>query len=137
MKINIKPDKGKAKSIREIIKDRRKFVSTYGDKIYSTVICENYYEIIKELAVAIFLAKGNKFIGQYAHKELFEEMSNLFKFDSTIISFLEDFRTRRNGSMYYGQPFDKSFLDNHLPKILDIIKKLDMFLDHELKEENE
>jgi hypothetical protein len=137
MKVNIKSDKEKARSIRKIIKDRRKFVSTYGLKIYPTVICENYYEIIKELAVAIFLIKGKKFIGQYAHKELFEELSISFGFNDSLIYFLNDFRTRRNGSRYYGQPFDKSFLDNHLSKILEIIKKLDFFLDKELGVENE
>jgi type IV secretory pathway VirB4 component len=135
MKIKFQPDK--AKAIRKALKERRNFVIKKENEKFLSIVCENYYEIIKELTIAIFILRGIKFIDRNSYKELLENLRKLINLDPLFINFLQDFRTRRNGSMYYGQPFNENYLENHLEKILDIIKRLDSYLDKELGVKNE
>ena len=77
MIIKINPDKEKAKSMLNLIEDREKFIlSSSINEINSTIIAENYYEIIKELATIIALLDGFKVAGESAHKDLIEYISN-------------------------------------------------------------
>lgn len=137
MKIKIQPDLEKARSIKKMIISRKKFVKLYKDKVFATVICENYYEIIKELATALCLTKGIKFTGQYAHKKLIEELVKLVGFDESFLVFLDDLRIRRNGSLYYGKAFGDSYLKNNSEKIEVIIERIEKVLDKQVGIEDE
>jgi len=132
MKIKIQPDLEKAKGIKNLIQSRKDFVNNFRGKIFPTVICENYYEIIKELATALFLSKGVKFVGEHAHKELIENIAKLLNFEESLLNFLDDFRVRRNGSLYYGEPFEKVYLNNNKEKIELLIKKIEDCLDKQI-----
>ncbi|MBU2576366.1 MAG: hypothetical protein KKF50_01455 [Nanoarchaeota archaeon] len=137
MKIKVQPDLEKARSIIKIIESRKKFVETYKNKIYSTVICENYYEIIKELATALCLSRGFKFVGKYAHKELIEMTVNLVNLDESFLFFLDDLRQRRNGSLYYGEEFGDNYLVNNQKKFNEIIEKIEKELNNKIEGSDE
>ena len=132
MKITIQPDLEKAGAIRNIIQSRKKFIKKYRGKIFTTIICENYYEVIKELATALFLSKGIKFVGEYSHKELIEETVKLMNLGNSLLVFLNDLRIRRNGSLYYGEQFEDNYLLNNEYKIVLVIKKLEILLEKQL-----
>jgi len=91
---------------------------------YSTIIAENYYEIIKELMTAILLSKGIKTIGENAHKELITEISKEKILSAEENYLIDDLRKRRNNSYYSGEPINKIFLENHSHQLEEIIKKL-------------
>ena len=133
MKINVQRDLEKVRSMRGIINGRLDFIKEFKGKVFATVICENYYEVIKELAVVLFLCRGVKFVGEYSHKELIGEVINLVGLDDSVLIFLDDLRARRNGSLYYGEGFEDIYLGNNGDKIESIIKKLSGALDKELK----
>ncbi len=132
MKITIRPDLEKARAIKKMIQGRKKFVKDFNGKVFSTIICENYYEIIKELATALFLSKGIKFVGEYAHKDLISETIKLMNLDESFLVFLDDLRIRRNGSLYYGEEFKSSYLINNGNKLKFMIKKIEGYLDKEI-----
>lgn len=132
MKIKIQPDLEKAESIKKIIRERKEFIKSFRGKRFPTIICENYYEIIKELSTAIFLTKGIKFVGEYAYKELIEEIAKLLNFEEETLVFLNDLRIRRNGSLYYGEAFEELYLKNNEFKIEVVIEKIEKFLDNEI-----
>lgn len=135
MKIKIQADLEKANAIKNMIFDRKDFIKKFKDKVFTTIICENYYEVIKELSTALFLCKGIKFVGEYAHKELIEETIKLLDLDGSFLVFLDDLRVRRNGSLYYGEQFEDIYLKNNEPKIVLVIDKLENILEKELKNE--
>ena len=134
MKLKIKPDREKARGIKNITQSRKNFIKYCKGKIFPTIICENYYEILKELATAIFLSEGIKFVGEYAHKEIFEELSKLMGLEQFEFYLLDDLRIRRNGSLYYGEPFEEIYLKNNEEKIELLMKKIESFLNKELEE---
>lgn len=133
MKIKIQPDFEKAKAIKEMIFSRKDFIKKFNGKVFTTILCENYYEIIKELSTALFLCKGIKFVGEYAHKDLIEEVVKLLGLDESFFIFLDDLRIRRNGSLYYGEQFEQNYLNNNEYKLKLVINKLESLLDKELK----
>ena len=118
------PDKEKAKSILKLIKEREEFVSTIDSEKFTTNAVENYYEILKELASALLLLKGLKALGEYAHKDLIDSLSNYKEFSESDILFLNDLRIKRNNSAYEGKKIDPIYLINNKSRILKLIDKL-------------
>ena len=131
MKLYIQPDLEKSRSMIKLVSKRKDFINKFKNKAFTTVICENYYEIIKELATALFLSKGIKFVGEYAHKELIEETIKFLNLETSYFVFLDDLRIRRNGSLYYGEPFEDIYLKNNENKIKFIISSVEKFLNKE------
>lgn len=132
MIIKISPDKEKAKSILNMTEDREKFLSTIDAGRFSTIAAENYYEIIKELAAAIFLVEGFKAIGEYAHKELIDNLSNYKEFEGWEIDIMNDLRTKRNKSSYEGKQIESVYLTNKKEVLAGIITKLKNLLSKKL-----
>lgn len=134
MKIKIKPDKEKAKSILKLVKSREDFLNQLEKiKAPSTMVAENYYEIIKELCTALLFVKGYKTLGRYAHKELIDSMKD-YKLSEFEIGILQDLRTRRNKSSYEGKPIEPIYIENKKEKLKDIIDKLKKILKYKIKE---
>ena len=123
MKIKTTPEKERAKSILRMIRKREKFVKNIKQSQFSTIIAENYYEIIKELCTAIALSNGYKFTSENAYKELIDFMRN-YKINEHEIEIMQDLRIRRNKSSYEGQPIEKIYLDNKKEDLLIIIRRL-------------
>ena len=125
MIIKINPDREKASSILQMVELREKFLkSLENKKANTTIIAENYYEIIKELCNAIGLAKGYKSIGTYAHKEIINLIGENKEFDESDIETMQDLRARRNKSSYEGKLIEEVYLENKEKDLLSIIKKL-------------
>ena len=122
------PDKERAKSIFEIVKVREQSLKEI-EKInaYSTIIAENYYEIIKELCMAIALAEGYKAIGENAHKDAINYVEKC-GFDEYEIGTMQDLRVRRNKSSYEGKPIEEIYLTNTRADLLKLISKLKSIL---------
>ena len=133
MKIKTYSDKEKVKSMLNVVKNRENFVKTANFKEFPTIIAENYYEIIKELISSLLLLDGFKTIGENAHKELIESLSNYKEFEEYEIKLIDDLRIRRNKSSYEGKPFEKTYLDDKKSKITKIIDKLKRVINKKLK----
>ncbi|MDD5132901.1 MAG: hypothetical protein PHD81_03815 [Candidatus Nanoarchaeia archaeon] len=127
------PDKEKVNSIINLIKIRKEFVLSSDPEKFTTVVVENYYEIIKELATAILLLDGLKAIGEFAHKELIEELAKYKEFEESEIKIMDDLRIKRNKSSYEGKPIEKSYLENKKEYLSKIIDKLENLLNKKLK----
>ena len=121
--LKVTPDKERAKSILGMIKQREKFINNINENEFSTILAENYYEIIKELCTAIALTEGYKFIGENAHKELIDFMKNYNMGEDQLV-IMNDLRIRRNKSSYEGKPIEQIYLHNKKADLLIIIKKL-------------
>ena len=124
MILKITPDKEKAKSILQLIKEREDFVKTIDNEKFSTNTVENYYEIIKELASALILLDGFKSTGENAHKDLIDYLINYKEFKERDIVFINDLRIKRNNSLYDGKKIDIVYLRNNKNRILEIIERL-------------
>lgn len=133
MLYNIFPDKEKAKSIFVMALNREKSISFLDSVRFGTIVIENYYEIIKELATAILLLKGIKAIGENFHKELIDSLEKYANLNKEEISVLQDLRIKRNKSMYEGKQINLSYLENKKGFLLEIIDKLKKIVKDKLK----
>ena len=131
--IKIKQDKERAKSILRMIDEREKVVKKLDETDFSTIIAENYYEIIKELCTAIALTEGFKFVGDNSHKELIEFMKKNKEITEEDISIMDDLRVRRNRSSYEGRKIEIVYLENNKKSLLEIIEKLKNVLKKKLE----
>jgi hypothetical protein len=123
--IKISLDKEKAKSIVKMAEDREKQIKELDITKFSTIITENYYEIIKELMTAIFLLNGIKTIGKDAHKELIELALKNKILDDFEYSLVDDLRNRRNKSQYEGKQISVDYLESKNNNFDKIIIKLE------------
>jgi hypothetical protein len=123
MIIKITPDKERVKSILKLIKRREEFLSS-ADSNFPTIIAENYYEILKELATAILNLKGKKAVGKNAHKETIDNLSKYKKISEYDISIMQDLRIKRNKSQYEGERINSSYMENKKRELKKIGKKL-------------
>ena len=127
------PDKERAKSIFEMVFSRERFLKEL-EKISapSTIMAENYYEIVKELCVSIGLAEGYKAIGENAHKDIINFVKK-YAFNEYEIEIMQDLRTRRNKSSYEGKPIEEIYLSNVKADLQKIISKLKSVLNKMLE----
>ena len=131
MIIKIKIDRQKAESLFEMANLREKYFSETEFEKVPTMVIENYYEIIKELASALILLDGFKSIGENSHKYLIDFLEK-YKFSDGEIVFLHDLRIKRNKSSYEGKRIDYSYLKEKKDKIEEIIKKLKLLIKNKL-----
>ena len=133
MIIKITPDREKAASILNMVKNRKEFISSANIERFPTIAVENYYEIIKELATAILLLDGIKATGESAHKETIDALSEYRQIEEWEINLIDDLRLKRNKSSYEGKQINISYLENKKDKIIQIIEKLENLLRRKLK----
>ena len=133
MIIKITPDKEKAKSILEMVFARKKTLEYIKKANYSTIIAENYYEIIKELLTATLLTKGKKTFGENSHKELITEnkKENILNEEELIL--IDTLRIKRNKSSYQGKQIPENYLKNNEKRLKETIKRLELKLKELLK----
>jgi len=133
MIIKITPDREKAASILNMVKNRKEFISSANIERFPTIAVENYYEIIKELATAILLLDGVKATGESVHKETIDALSEYRQIEEWEINLIDDLRLKRNKSSYEGKQINISYLENKKDKIIQIIEKLENLLRRKLK----
>lgn len=135
--IKISPDKERAKSIFEMVQSREQFLKDLENikektNTYPTIIAENYYEIIKELCVAIALIEGYKAVGENTHKDAINFVKK-YGFDEYEIEIMQDLRIRRNKSSYEGKMIEEVYLTNIKADLSKVIFKLKNILNDLLK----
>jgi hypothetical protein len=132
MIIRITPDKEKARSMINMIKDREIFLSSVDIGKFSTIAAENYYEIIKELASVTLLLDGYKATGENAHKDLIDYLNNYKEITEEEIIIMDDLRIKRNKSSYEGKRIESIYLQNKKDKLILIINKLKKLVNNRL-----
>jgi len=134
MLIKITPDIERAKSLMNMAEKREESLKELQRRInFPTIIAEMYYEIVKELVASLLFIDGFKAIGEYAHKEAIDYLSN-YGFSHEDLSLLHDLRIRRNKSMYEGKQINPSYLENNEKSIVRLIRKLKTLLKFKIKE---
>jgi uncharacterized protein (UPF0332 family) len=114
-------DKNKIKSIIKAAEKRQIIIDKIGiDKETVSFVVENYYEIIKELLVALLLSNGIKSSNHQCLISYFYKNYPELESYAHLISEMSFLRNRLN---YYGELIDYSFYDKNKDKIIKIILK--------------
>lgn len=122
------PDKSRAKDLRNELGKTGKFlfeiISQIGinDRNANTII-KIAYDVIMEMIRAKMIENGFNASGKGAHEA---EVSYLrvLSFNEKDIQFCDQLRYFRNGIMYYGKSFDKSYAEKVISYLDSIEKKL-------------
>jgi len=122
---NVEVDEEQISSIIETAAKRLKFIkSNKATNDNVSFIVENYYEIIKELLVALLLKNGLKSSNHQCLISYFYKEYPDYEFEVNIISQMSYLRNRLN---YYGEKIDFGFYDKNKAefiKLIDLIKDL-------------
>ena len=118
-------DEEKIASIIETADKRLDFIKSnkVADSNVSFIV-EGYYEIIKELLVALLLKNGLKSGNHQCLISFFYKQHQDYEFESNLMSQMSYFRNRLN---YYGEKIDFGFYDNNkedFNKIIALLKNL-------------
>ena len=127
------PDAERAKSIFRMALEREKSIFSLDKKKFPTIVAENYYEVIKELATSLLFLNGIKAIGENAHKEIIDALKKYAGCKDEEISFLQDLRLKRNKSMYECKQINFSYVENNGDLLLKIIDKLKKIVGSKIK----
>jgi hypothetical protein len=122
------PDKSRAKDLRNESGKTGKFlfeiISQIGinDRNANTII-KIAYDVIMEMIQAKMIENGFNASGKGAHEA---EVSYLrvLSFNEKDIQFCDQLRYFRNGIMYYGKSFDRSYAEKVISYLDSIEKKL-------------
>ena len=121
----VEKDEEKIKSIIDTANYRLNFIkSNKATKENVSFIVEGYYEIIKELLVALLLKNGLKSSNHQCLISFFNKEYPHYEFEVNLISQMSYLRNRLN---YYGEKIDFDFYDKNrveFDKIVALLKKL-------------
>ncbi|MFA5887487.1 MAG: hypothetical protein WC852_02145 [Candidatus Nanoarchaeia archaeon] len=132
MKIIIKPDIAKAKSLRETsIITLNRLKETDMEKYPSNTL-KDYYDIIKGLMEALLYIEGVKMKGESAHYETIEYACEKYKLGESARVFLQEMRDYRNRFSYEGFNVQESYIRLNKKKIDEIITILLKLVDEKL-----
>ena len=101
-----------------------KILTKNNKKEFNSIICENYYEIIKELLIALLLKSGLKSRNHECLISFFKYKFSEYEYESIIIYQLKN---KRNLLHYEGKSIDLNYLlvnEKEFLKIILILKKL-------------
>ena len=129
--ISISPDKERVRSIISMVDLREKRINNDKKDEFSTLLIEDYYEIIKELATALINLIGYKTL---SHKILFDYLSKEYgDFILSEIELMHDLRKIRNKVVYEGFFIRSEYLVRNEGAIKSIIVKLKKLISGKLK----
>ncbi len=115
-KVTIDPEK--IKSLIETAKAREKFVNSLTiTKNNVSFVFENYYEVIKELLIALLLSQGMR---SQNHQCLFTFFSKEYHYDAEVVV-IKQMGYLRNRLEYYGEPIEFSYYEENNKKFKEII----------------
>lgn len=121
----IEKDEEKIASIIEAADKRLAFIkSNKATSENVSFIVEGYYEIIKELLVALLLKNGLKSSNHQCLIPFFYKEYPDYEFEANLISQMSYFRNRLN---HYGEGIEFDFYDKNkeeFDKIIDLMKEL-------------
>lgn len=111
-----------AQSLMGMMRVRLNSIKKFDPEEESSLIVENYYEIIKEAITAIMAIDGYKIT---SHEALVTYLNKFYKeFDEYEINFIDELRILRNKINYKGFFVNKDYLERNELEITNIIKKL-------------
>ncbi len=129
MKVIIKPDMAKAKSLRESsIITLSRLKDTDMEKYPSNTL-KDYYDAIKGLLEALLYIEGVKMKGESSHYETIEYACEKYNFGEGIRVFLQEMRDYRNRFSYEGFSVQESYIRLNKKRIDDIVQKLIKLVD--------
>jgi len=124
MRLNIKPDQTKAKSLLEMAKITQQRLKETDKSKYPANTLIDYYDIIHGLLEALTSLEGVKIKGEGAHKELIDYVSQKYNLGELNRVFLQELKDYRNRISYEGFSINLSYINANNEKIKEIIKKL-------------
>lgn len=122
--IKITPDPERVKSMIKMAETTLAMIETINQEEFASNIIKEYYEVIRELINTIMLKEGYKTYGEGAHKKAIEYIEKYKEFNQNEIILIEDLRVIRNKIAYEGFFIQKEDIQNRLPDIKRVIKKL-------------
>lgn len=116
MKKNVRVDRGKAISLRNMAQITLERLNSLDKLKYPSNTLNDFYEILHKLMESYSSLEGVKFSGENAHKELIDyACQRLFTPQDRI--FLQELRQFRNQIAYEGFNIDKNYLERNVKKI--------------------
>ncbi|MDI6737313.1 MAG: hypothetical protein QME12_02235 [Nanoarchaeota archaeon] len=132
MKVIIKPDMAKAKSLGETsIITLSRLKETDMEKYPSNTL-KDYYDIIKGLLEALLYMEGVKMMGESSHYETIEYACERYKMGESTRVFLQEMRDYRNRFSYEGFSVQGSYIRLNRKKIDEIVQKLIGLVDEKI-----
>lgn len=117
-----------------MIEVREKALGLKDKMEFTSLIVEDYYEIIKEAITAIMAIDGYKTL---SHEVLIGYLKEFYKqFSESEILLADQLRKLRNKIAYKGFFVEYSFLERNESDIKEIISKLKQILNENLAEKN-
>lgn len=121
----VEADKEKIKSVIETAEARLKFLqSLQADRNNVSFIVEGYYEVIKELLVALLLSKGLRSKNHQCLISYFYHTYPEYEAEAYLIAQMSYLRNRLD---YYGEMIDLAFYEKNkeeFVEITDLLKEL-------------
>jgi len=124
MKLNIQPDKEKAKSLLALAQITLERLKEINPQKYPANTLTDYYDTIHKLLESLCLANGIKIKGDGAHQELIDYICASYQFTEADRIFLQELREYRNKISYEGLNINPSFIKINSERIELIILKL-------------
>ena len=120
--IKISPDKEMVKSILAMAEIRESRIQETDLSKFASLLVEDYYEVIKELATAVMNLDGYK---TTSHKTLFFWLKKSYTdFTDEEMQILDNLRIMRNDVVYEGFFVKTQYLERKLEIITKVISKL-------------
>lgn len=120
MKRKVSIDKEKSASLLEMAKITLERLSSFNKLKYPSNTLNDYYDVLHKLMESYTSLVGLKFIGDNAHKELIDFVSNIFFNDEDKV-FLQNLRQFRNQIYYEGFNVNQDYLKRNTDKIENYI----------------
>ncbi len=126
----VRPDKKMAKSILRMIEIRMKALELKDRKEFTSLVVEDYYEIIKEAITALMAVDGYKTL---SHEVLVGYLKEFFKqFSDSEIRFIDSMRVLRNQIAYKGFFITPDYLERNESRMKEIAAKIKRILERKL-----
>jgi uncharacterized protein (UPF0332 family) len=126
---SVEPDKAKITSIRRMCKARQKLLSKAElDSETAPVIASDYYEIIKELLIALLLKNSLKSDNHECLISFFMKNHPQYEYEAKVMHQLKEVRNRAS---YDGVFVKKEYVLNNILEFKGIIGLLDKLLEED------
>ena len=123
---NVEVDNEKINSMTKLALSRSDFIKSINiNQINVSFIVENYYEVIKELLIALLLKNGLKSQNHQCLITYFYKNYPEYEFESNLILRLSYLRNRLE---YYGESIDIEFYNKYKDDFNSIIKILEILV---------
>ncbi len=120
MKKKVSVDKNKSISLLDMAKITLERLNSFNKLKYPSNTLNDYYDVLHKLMESYTSLVGLKFIGENAHKELIDFVSNIFFSDEDKV-FLQNLRQFRNQIYYEGFNVNQDYLKRNTDKIENYI----------------